>query len=105
MIIILFLGRNSKYAHGARKQTRRVRCFLELNKANATRGGRRQSTMDTGMTQEMEALAFEDSQVTELTEEEAEESARAYDEAQVVLHMTKCLNLSTQMLEPHDQNA
>ena len=39
----------------------------------------------TGMTQEMEALAFEGSQGVELTDEEAEESARAYDEAQVVL--------------------
>lgn len=36
----------------------------------------------TGMTQEMEALAFEGSQGVELTDEEAEESARAYDEAQ-----------------------
>ena len=35
------------------------------------------------MTQEMEELAFEDSQGMELTDEEAEESARAYDEAQV----------------------
>ena len=39
----------------------------------------------TGMTQEMEALAFEGSQGVELTDEEAEESARVYDEAQVVL--------------------
>ena len=39
----------------------------------------------TGMTQEMETLAFEDSQGVELTDEEAEASARAYDEAQVVL--------------------
>ena len=39
----------------------------------------------TGMTQEMEALAFEGSQGVELTDEEAEECARAYDEAQVVL--------------------
>ena len=39
----------------------------------------------TGMTQEMEMLAFEGSQGVELTDEEAEESARAYDEAQVVL--------------------
>jgi len=37
----------------------------------------------TGMTQELEDLAFEDSQGVELTDEEAEESARAYDEAQV----------------------
>ena len=37
------------------------------------------------MTQEMEALAFEGSQGVELTDEEAEESARAYDEAQVLL--------------------
>ena len=37
----------------------------------------------TGMTQEMEALAFEGSQGVELTDEEAEESARAYDAAQV----------------------
>ena len=37
------------------------------------------------MTKEMEALAFEDDQGVELTEEEAEASARAYDEAQVVL--------------------
>ena len=37
----------------------------------------------TGMTQEMEMLAFEDSQGVELTDEEAEASARAYDEAQV----------------------
>ena len=45
-----------------------------------------QSTMSgTGMTQEMEALAFEGSQGVELTDEEAEESARVYDEAQVVL--------------------
>ena len=45
----------------------------------------------TGMTQEMEALAFEGSQGFDLTEEEAEveESARAYDEAQVVLHSQK----------------
>ena len=34
-------------------------------------------------TQEMEALAFEGSQGVELTDEEAEESARLYDEAQV----------------------
>ena len=40
----------------------------------------------TGMTQEMEALAFEGSQGFDLTDEEAEESARLYDEAQVVLH-------------------
>ena len=39
----------------------------------------------TGMTQETEALAFEGSQGLELTDEEAEASARAYDEAQVVL--------------------
>ena len=39
----------------------------------------------TGMTQEMEALAFEGSQGFDLTDEEAEESARLYDEAQVVL--------------------
>ena len=39
----------------------------------------------TGMTQEMEALAFEGDEGVELTDEEAEESARAYDEAQVVL--------------------
>ena len=39
----------------------------------------------TGMTQEMEMLAFEDDQGVELTDEEAEASARAYDEAQVVL--------------------
>ena len=44
----------------------------------------------TGMTQELEALAFEDDAGAEdLTEEEAEESARAYDEAQVVLHSQK----------------
>mgnify|MGYP000882966460 CR=1 FL=1 len=43
----------------------------------------------TGMTQEMEALAFEGSQGFDLTDEEAEESARLYDEAQVVLHSQK----------------
>ena len=51
------------------------------------------------MTQEMEALAFEGSQGVELTDEEAEESARAYDEAQVVLkteHDRICG-------KPHDQ--
>ena len=55
----------------------------------------------TGMTQEMEALAFEGSQGVELTDEEAEESARAYDEAQVVLkteHDRICG-------KPHHQNA
>lgn len=48
-----------------------------------------QSTMSgTGMTQEMEALAFEgDSDGEELTLEEAEEGARLYDEAQVVLQL------------------
>ena len=62
--------------------------FGELTK---TREGRltaaaNQSAMSgTGMTQEMEMLAFEDSQGVELTDEEAEASARAYDEAQVVL--------------------
>ena len=49
----------------------------------------------TGMTQEMEALAFEgDSDGEELTLEEAEEGARLYDETQVVLQ-----------LEPLDTNA
>ena len=43
----------------------------------------------TGMTQEMEALAFEGDEGVELTDEEAEESARLYDEAQVVLHSQK----------------
>lgn len=37
-------------------------------------------------------LAFEDSQGVELTDEEAEASARAYDEAQVVLHSQKNRN-------------
>ena len=46
----------------------------------------------TGMTQEMEALACEGSQGVELTDEEAEESARLYDEAQVVLHSQKNRN-------------
>ena len=60
--------------------------FGELTK---TREGRltaaaNQSAMSgTGMTQEMEMLAFEGSQGVELTDEEAEASARAYDEAQV----------------------
>ena len=64
----------------------------------ATRGGRRQSTMSgTGMTQEMETLAFEDdSQAEELTLEEAEEGARLYDQAQAQVVL---------QLEPHDQNA
>ena len=55
-----------------------------------------QSAMSgTGMTQEMEALAFEgDSDGEELTLEEAEEGARLYDETQVVLQ-----------LEPLDTNA
>ena len=55
----------------------------------------------TGMTQEMEMLAFEDSQGVELTDEEAEESARAYDEAQVVLQTVHDRNPA----EPPDQNA
>ena len=55
----------------------------------------------TGMTQEMEALAFEGSQGVELTDEEAEESARAYDEAQVVLQTEHDRNPA----KPHDQNA
>ena len=55
----------------------------------------------TGMTQEMEALAFEGSQGVELTDEEAEESARLYDEAQVVLHSQK----NRICEKPHDQNA
>ena len=43
-----------------------------------------QTTMSgTGMTQEMEALAFEGDEGFDLTDEEVEESARAYDEAQV----------------------
>ena len=50
----------------------------------------------TGMTQEMEALAFEGDEGVELTDEEAEESARLYDEAQVVLHSQK--NRMTKML-------
>ena len=51
----------------------------------------------TGMTQEMEALAFEgDSQAEELTLEEAEEGARLYDQAQAQVVL---------QLEPHDQNA
>ena len=58
----------------------------------------------TGMTQELEALAFEDDAGAEdLTEEEAEESARAYDEAQVVLHSQKNRipqNRMTKMLVP-----
>ena len=37
----------------------------------------------TGMTQEMEALAFEGDEGVELTDEEAEASAREYDAAQV----------------------
>jgi len=41
------------------------------------------------MTQEMEALAFEGDEGFDLTEEEAEESARLYDEAQVVLYSQK----------------
>ena len=49
----------------------------------------------------MEALAFEGSQGVELTDEEAEESARAYDEAQVVLQTVHDRNPA----EPHDQNA
>ena len=61
-----------------------------------------QSTMSgTGMTQEMEALAFEGSQGFDLTDEEAEESARLYDEAQVVLHSQK----KPHPPKPHDQNA
>ena len=55
----------------------------------------------TGMTQEMESLAFEGSQGFDLTDEEAEESARAYDEAQVVLK-TDHDRIS---VKPHDQNA
>jgi len=43
------------------------------------------------MTQEMEALAFEGDEGFDLTEEEAEESARLYDEAQVVLYSQKPL--------------
>ena len=50
----------------------------------------------TGMTQEMEALAFEGDEGVELTEEEAEEGARLYDEAQAQVVL---------QLEPHDQNA
>ena len=46
-------------------------------------GGIQSAMSGTGMTQEMEMLAFEGSQGVELTDEEAEESARAYDEAQV----------------------
>lgn len=55
----------------------------------------------TGMTQELDALAFEGDEGVELTDEEADAGARAYDAAQVVLqteqtasllnHMTKCL--------------
>ena len=52
-------------------------------KARLTTSGRQSMMSGTGMTQEMETLAFEDSQGVELTDEEAEESARAYDEAQV----------------------
>ena len=37
----------------------------------------------SGMTQEMEALAFEGDEGVELTEEEADAGARAYDAAQV----------------------
>ena len=67
--------------------------FIELTKTKRSLAvfGREseatdQSTMSgTGMTQEMEALAFEGDEGVELTEEEAEESARLYDEAQVVL--------------------
>ena len=55
----------------------------------------------TGMTQELEALAFEGSQGVELTDEEAEESARAYDEAQVVMQTVHDRNPA----KPHDQNA
>ena len=42
-----------------------------------------QSTTMSGMTQEMEALAFEGDEGVELTDEEAEASAREYDAAQV----------------------
>ena len=51
----------------------------------------------TGMTQELEALAFEDSQGVELTDEEAEESARAYDIAQVVLKTEPTASLQNRM--------
>ena len=56
----------------------------------------------TGMTQEMETLAFEGSQGVELTDEEAEESARAYDEAQVVLK-TEHDRKDRSPAAPHDQ--
>ena len=46
-------------------------------------------------------LAFEGSQGVELTDEEAEESARAYDEAQVVLQTEHDRIFG----KPHDQNA
>ena len=39
----------------------------------------------TGMTQELDALAFEGDEGVELTDEEADAGARAYDAAQVVL--------------------
>ena len=42
-----------------------------------------QSTTMSGMTQEMEALGFEGDEGVELTDEEAEASAREYDAAQV----------------------
>ena len=55
----------------------------------------------TGMTQEMEALAFEGDEGFDLTDEEVEESARAYEEAQVVLKTEHDRNPA----KPHDQNA
>ena len=55
--------------------------FWRTNETEQARTAANQYTMSgTGMTQEMEALAFEGSQGVELTDEEAEESARAYDE-------------------------
>ena len=67
---------------------RRVLCCPRVHRMmrQSEADHQRQSTMSgTGMTQEMEMLAFEGSQGVELTDEEAEESARAYDEAQVLL--------------------
>jgi hypothetical protein len=74
---------------------------LERKPSRAPNGTEQSTTSGTGMTQEMEALAFEGSQGVELTDEEAEESARAYDEAQVMLCTTATLlNRMTKMLEP-----
>ena len=64
---------------------------------DARRAAEQSAMSGTGMTQEMETLAFEDdSQAEELTLEEAEEGARLYDQAQAQVVL---------QLEPHDQNA